>query len=461
MDQVTFNYTHSKFGVAVRDVTPPVGIYHTAWGAAKHDQTEGVHRPMTATAAVFAPLDGDKPTLALVALDHGWFQNIDDARALRATVLERTGLADAELVINLSHTHAGTNANSFLTERPGGQFINGYLSQLADGIANAILDARAAMVPAWTTWGYGRCALAVNRDYWDSDAQHYACGYNPKGTPDDTMLVGRVTNNGGRVLATMVNYSCHPTTLAWQNKLLSPDFVGATREVLERAFAAPALFLQGAQGETSPREQYVGDTQVADRNGRVLGYAAASAIELLPRAASKFVYTGMVASGTELGTWAYKPATAEELQDSDRLEALIVTADLQRKELPSSEDLEPLYNAETRRREKELILRRLLFQKALGPDPVHHMPIWIWRLGHATLVAVPNEPYSLLQTSLREQFMGTPLLVLGVSNQTLGYLPPRETYGQGRYQEWQSPYAPGCLEKTIEVAASGLAEVLR
>ena len=80
----TFSYTHCQFGVATRDVTPPVGIYARSWGAATHDVAEGVHRPFAATAAVFAPLDGDGPTLALVAVDLGWFQHMPGrARAAR------------------------------------------------------------------------------------------------------------------------------------------------------------------------------------------------------------------------------------------------------------------------------------------------------------------------------------------------------------------------------------------
>ena len=74
----TFSYTHCNFGVATRDVTPPVGIYARSWGAATHDTAEGVHRPFAATAAVFAPLGGDGPTLALVAVDLGWFQHVPD-----------------------------------------------------------------------------------------------------------------------------------------------------------------------------------------------------------------------------------------------------------------------------------------------------------------------------------------------------------------------------------------------
>ena len=38
----------------------------------------------------------------------------------------------------------------------------------------------------------------------------------------------------------------------------------------------------------------------------------------------------------------------------------------------------------------------------------------------------------------------------------MGYLSPEETYGTGLYQEQQSPFAPGCLEQTIEAATQAL-----
>jgi hypothetical protein len=85
------------------------------------------------------------------------------------------------------------------------------------------------------------------------------------------------------------------------------------------------------------------------------------------------------------------------------------------------------------------------------------MQMWAWRLGEALLVAVPNEPYSVFQSELRRRFAGRPVLALMMTNGGVGYLPPRETYGSGRYQEQQSPFAAGCLERTIEAAAEALA----
>lgn len=454
--QETFGTTRCRFGVARRDVTPPVGIYARSWGAATHDAAEGVHRPLTATAAVFAPAaGGDGPTLALVALDLGWFQYAPDERGLRDAVLARAGLGEAELLIALSHTHAGANANSQLDGRPGAELIRPYLDQLADRVGDAVVEARAGASGAFVTWGHGRCGLAANRDLWDAGAQRFACGYNPAAPADDTLLVGRVTDDGGAILATLFNYACHPTTLAWENRLLSPDFVGAAREVLEGAFGAPALFLHGASGELAPRDDFVGDTAVADRNGRQLGHAAAAAIESLPPAGQRFVYTGIVPSGANLGTWAYRPCEPAQLERSSRLEAGLTHVELRRKEAPAV--VESLTDATPDAvQEREKALRRRFVDIALGDGPVHAMPLWTWRLGEALLVALPNEAYSAFQVALRQRLAGTPLLVLTTTNGGVGYLCPRETYGSGLYQEQQSPYEAGCLEQAIEAAAAAL-----
>ena len=261
--------------------------------------------------------------------------------------------------------------------------------------------------------------------------------------------MARATDRTGRTLATLFNYACHPTTLAWENRLLSPDYVGAAREVLEQAFGAPALFLQGASGELAPRDDYVGDPAVADRNGRQLGHAAAAAIEALPPPGTRLAYTGIVASGANLGTWGYRPCEPEQLAAAGRLEAVLTGVDLARKEdlgvvesLSSSTPDSP--------QEREKAMRREFLRLALGEGTSHRMPLWAWRLGEALLLALPNEPYSVFQVELRRRFAGTPLLVLMTTNGGVGYLPPRETYGSGRYQEQQSPFAPGCLEQAIE-----------
>ncbi len=264
----------------------------------------------------------------------------------------------------MSHTHGGANVNSQLGDKPGGELIEQYLAHLTEQLRDALLEARGSLAPAWVTYGTGRCGLAANRDLWDADAGRFAVGYNPDAPADDTLVVARVTGEDGRPRATLFNYACHPTTLAWENRQLSPDFIGAAREVLENAYGVPALFLQGASGELAPRDNHQGKTAFADSNGRQLGHAAAAAIESLPPPGTRFVYTGIVASGANLGTWAYEPVEAAQLAAGEQLAARVSTVELRRKE-----DLgvvEPLAGATADSiQEREKALRRRFL--ARGP----------------------------------------------------------------------------------------------
>ena len=155
-----------------------------------------------------------------------------------------------------------------------------------------------------------------------------------------------------------------------------------------RAFDAPALFLQGASGELAPRDDYVGDTAVADRNGRQLGHAAAAAIEALPPPGTRFAYTGIVASGANLGTWEYRPCDAPSSSlPASSLEAVLTGVELARKEdIGVVESVSSATPDSPQEREKAL--RREFLRLALGDGPTHTMPLWAWRLGEALLVAV-------------------------------------------------------------------------
>src|SRR3954470_6502069 len=50
--EIVAHQGHVLFGIARRDITPPVGIYGRWWPRATWDRVTGVHRPLTATAVV-------------------------------------------------------------------------------------------------------------------------------------------------------------------------------------------------------------------------------------------------------------------------------------------------------------------------------------------------------------------------------------------------------------------------
>lgn len=452
MTSVPSKTTRCRFGVATRDVTPPLSVYGRWWGAALHDKKQGVHKPLLASAAVIAPIEGDGDPLVLATIDNCVFAWQDEA-ALRATIRERAGLPEDNLLLSPSHSHSSANINTANPHLPGGEEAQPYLDFVARAIGDAIEDARHKSAPAWITWGVGTCTLAKNRDFWDEAAQSFACGFNPNGPQDDTLLIGRVTNDDGAIQSVIFNYACHPTTLAWDNNLFSPDYVGAAREIVSSIYDAPALFLQGASGELGPRESYVGDTAIADRNGRQLGYAVASTMESLPPPATEFVYEGLRKSGADLGIWSDHPLSDAAIANASVLDAARITVPVALIDMPTVAELEASLAVCDDRVMQERLRRFIGKRRAVGDGATFDFPLWFWRLGDAMVVAIPGEAYSIFQQTLRDAFPDHPILVLGVTNGGVGYLPPSDRYPeQTLYQVWQSPYAAGCLE-TVTAAA--------
>lgn len=434
-----------QLGVARRRIDPPAGIYARNWGAAKHDVAEGMHRSLLATVLAIRA-EGSPDPLILASLDLGWWQEADEEWLIRGALIESLGLRPERVMLSFIHTHAASSLSRGDEDKPGGHLIQQYLHQLRDALIDATREALAAMVPGTLSWTTGRCDLATNRDLPDPDADRMICGYNPANPADDTVLVGRASDDQGRLLATLVNYACHPTTLAWDNRLISADYIGPMRETVEsHTGQAPCLFLQGASGELSPREQYTGDLAIAESNGRRLGYAVLAAMESMLPPRMKLVYAGVVESGAPLATWRREPFEPSKLVLAEQ-----VDVELPLKPLPSEEELRRQLAECSDRVMGERIRRKMRVVHMVGPGPTSRMPAWIWRIGDAILVGQPNEAYSTFQTELRRMFPETAIVVMNLVNGCCGYLSPPELYDLDIYQVWQSPFDRQSLPRLIE-----------
>jgi hypothetical protein len=246
------------------------------------------------------------------------------------------------------------------------------------------------------------------------------------------------------------------TTLAWGNRLISPDFVGATREVVEsRCGGAPCLFLQGASGELAPAEQYVGDVNVADKHGRQLGYAALETLEGMLPPGTVLEFSHPVESGAPLAVWkraSHKP--------SQILQAVSRTVELLLKDIPPLEEIETQMKACTDRLEERLRCAREV-RRVVGNGKTMPMEFWVWRLGDAIVIGQPNEAFSDLQTKLRSRFAPRPVVVMNLVNGgEAGYLPVETVYDLDMYEVNQTPFARGSLERLIEAAISAIEQLL-
>lgn len=416
------------------------------WGYGDADIAQSVHHPITLTAlAVDGP--DEVGVQVLITADLGWWRTLADERQVRGAVLDRTGLAEANVLFHLTHTHAGPSICAEDADLPGGEQVAGYLVFLADQAADAATAAIEDLEPGRLQWAHGSHALAAVRDVTIGDRALLA--FDPRQRADETLLVGRVAAADGTIKATLVNYACHPTTLGWANSALSPDFPAAMRTLVEAQTGAPCLFLQGASGELGPRVQFGDDLELTDRYGTGLGHAVLAALDTLHDPGNGLVFDRVVESGAPLGIWT---STQAEL-DTARGQAMREVP-VQIKELALLEDLEQEWCDIDPRARTERIrrARRLRGTYADMADP--HHPVWVWRWGGCVIVAHPGEAYSALQVRLRERFPELAVVVLNLTNAPgWVYLPPREAYEEVRYQSWQTLVRAGALEAVIDAAA--------
>lgn len=459
-----------RAGHARIDITPPVGMYHPMWGAARHHRATGVHRPLYADVLALASLEGGPP-LIRIQMDHVGMDD-EQQQELVARLSAATGAPPENVLTTFSHTHSSGNFARNRVHLPGGELIEPYLAELYAGSEEVARQAVASLQEAVVTYGAGKSLLATNRDYWDAERGIHTCGFNPDAPPaDDTLIVARITDPQGGLVATVVNYACHPTTLAWENTLISPDYVGAMREVVEKETGAPCIFALGACGDLGPRRSHQGDTAVADHNGRELGHATLAALANMAPPLADFEYQGPVISGATLADWRYQPLSPERMAAATIFQGGSYTAQLPQKALPDPVALEAeMEDWGTKQQEAdaagdaiaardfgarlERARRWLLRIRYLRDEPTYTYHFSVHRLGDAFWVTTGGEPYSLLQTELRRRFPAHPILLTPLAGDfQVAYLLPSDRYGKGLYQEEPSILAPGCLEILIEAVA--------
>ena len=465
-----------SLGHAQADVTPPVGIYHRMWGAARHDQASGVHRPLMADLLVLEPIDEPAKRVVRLQLDHVLLADAQRDELVTG-VVDIAGVARHSVLVTHSHSHA---AGFLLADRiplPGGDLIEPYLASLKSAVEDLVRQALSSLDTAVISYGYGRCDMTASRDYRDEACGIYAIGYNPDAPAEDLVVVGRVEGSEGTPRLSLVHYACHPTTLAWDNSLLSPDFPGAMREVVERETGVPCVYFQAPCGDLGPKAGFTGDTRVADRNGRQLGFAALSALASLGPARHDFAYQGPVVSGATIATWAWVPFGEDREREARRWAGDTRTLDLPYKTLPDPDTLTTDLTRLTQEQAQadaagdavaardagaraERCRRWLRRVAELPAGDLYPYRFSVHELGDAIWITCSAEPFSLLARELRRRFPDKVVLVSPLAGDAqLAYLLPRDRYGVGLYQEEPSCLAPGCLEAVLEAMTTSVEQV--
>jgi len=159
-----------------------------------------------------------------------------------------------QLYISATHTHSGPGA--FAT-RPMWKIASGdiFVPQVLDKIATGIVDAIVAANGSLANAKIGVAKVTGPDIIKNRRSPYYPTGAAPLDHELTVMQLRKTADNS--VIATIFNFPIHGTTIEPSNTLLSGDNLGQTMRNVESGTSnAPALFINSAEGDVSPRSVY-------------------------------------------------------------------------------------------------------------------------------------------------------------------------------------------------------------
>jgi hypothetical protein len=326
----------------------------------------------------------------LVAVDQGFTRRLGER-------LVASGIKAGTLIVSASHTHSGPGA--FL----GSEVFAVTAVDREDAmVRDAVLDAMVEAVRrAGTRARDARMALATV-------AGPPATISRLGGDVDREVVVLKLVARDGEPIAVLWNYAIHGTMLGPRNLRLSGDVMGVASRAIEDALGVPALYINGAVGDVSPRHHGETEQEV----------------------------TGRALATTVRAAWAH--ATPEPIEG--RPLAVRTT----RVRLPSPSVSLPHCTARWMPSWARVPLGRVL------PRETELIAVALGRLAWVTM---PGEPVTALgreiKDAARQRWPHT--FVAGLSNDYLGYFVRPDDYARPGYVTCAAIYGPqigACLVDT-------------
>lgn len=411
-------------GVGRSDITPPVG---TELHGGPRRVSDSVRDPLYATAIV---LEDGARRVALVVCDLLHFPD-DFLRAAIADIEAATGLAAEDILLSATHSHSGPTL-----DEPYGTALRGKLCECmaeacggmrpcrvggGSGVVEGVAVSQREQLPEGETSAFGSI---INGDGWDR--------------PVDTELgVLRFDDPGGDPIAAGVNFSCHSDNSPADDTVISSEFPGEVRRVIEAATGATALFVQGCCGNIGMIGRWF---QMPTREA-----ARAESYDMTRRAGRKIAGEALkVFEAIDTRARRHHRARAEDRHMDWVFEDV---------DTPSVTNLG-------------------MRSRRFTAPPFEERPDQAARTGEVrvmvvndiALVGIPGDTYAEIGMEIRQRSRSRHTLVLGLTNGLLSYIPVPEAYDEGGYSVAAAKSAntgPGTARIVIETALDLIEELMR
>ncbi len=256
-------------GVAKVDITPDFPVRLAGYSSRK-DESQGVAGRLWAKALAIGGDEGQGP-MVLVTIDNCTVPT-KGVSTLGSRLRTRAGVRRERFVVCATHTHSAPRLQKHRKQywydaTPEHQEnIARYTRQLCQWIEQVSFSALASRKPGRLAWAEGSLDFAANRRVL-REGKWTGFGVNPDGPVDKNMPMLRVTDVDGKLMAVLVNYACHCTTLGGKFNQIHGDWAGSAQKEIEADHpGAVAMVSIGCGADANPNPR--GSLDDAEKHGR-------------------------------------------------------------------------------------------------------------------------------------------------------------------------------------------------
>ncbi|WP_286950408.1 alkaline ceramidase [Exiguobacterium sp. UBA4551] len=388
----------SRFGMHREEINPPLGAafigYHREVGVAS------IHDPLYVTASIF---ESEQTTSIFVSIDNIGLL-VADTNTIREGIADRLDVSKKQITVVYTHTHSGpaTAGTEPLTVA--------YKTILTQQAIVSAVKASETMQPVEMGWGVKQGKLGVNRR--EKINGHAVMGSDPLGVTDDrigTLLVRRADD--ACLVGTFVFCTAHPNVLKSDSVVLSGDYPGVARTILEQALGCPVVIVQGATGNVNAK--YRGDLASLQKMA--------------------FALSGHVL--TTIPDVSFQPLTHHRIQSM--INPMRLT------EIPTINQLQDMADYAELTWGVSAARWLAYVQKRSGETLTIPVEVQLFELNEGSFSGIPMEPFC--ETALQIKRMRQTELAFfgGYTNGYIGYLPTAEEHPYSGYEVAINPVVYG------------------
>ncbi|WP_439020562.1 neutral/alkaline non-lysosomal ceramidase N-terminal domain-containing protein [Bacillus thuringiensis] len=409
----------SKVGVCKVDITPPLGIdfigYHRETGI------NNIEERIYGTVFVF---EKDEMKTVFISIDNIGML-VEDTNMIRKRVASELHVPFERITVVYTHTHSGPET---VGDDP---LVQSYKMLLVNNVVHGAITANNNLRSCEVGWAVTTGEIGVNRRERTSDGKA-KMGINIEGAVDKRIGMLAIRDAETKELCGIVVFcTAHPNVLKGDSDVLSADYPGITREILEKIINCPVIIVQGAAGNVNAK--YRGSREALKQMAYIL---SGHVLTMLPTV----TYSRIV-----------------------KLRTISSTVQMQLKDIPEVDEIRSMAQLAERQwgvnTDEWLTIVLEKYKQGMRQLSID-LEVQLFQVNDGMFSGIPMEPFSETALEVKERLQNELAFFGGYMNGYIGYLPIKEKFVYGGYEVELSPVVYGPVTNLLMPPEENTADVI-